>query len=318
MPFALDKLVNKVHRDKSFQDLVKMPINTLKGVSEGDADLLKQAFGIETISDFAGNPFVLAAQSIHRASMDNEYDAGPPPFWLEKFAGLSDDFFLNHPSNRFRTAFGGVLYRGRLDDTAKVLVIGQDPSTDEAISRRAFTGSAGQRLQMFLNRVGITRSYTIMNTFAYSIKGQFDSEMRSISLEAPLKNFREDLIDTILERNPIQAILTFGAGARHAIENWQNSNKVKIFELVHPTAPENITHPNWNGQLSDIANFLEPDDPSKIDLTPYSGRWNKAVHLTDIPRFDLPYDIPAWHGTDGTNSRRDPADRVKNIIWESV
>lgn len=318
MSFALEKLVNKAHADTSFKTLSEMPVDGLKGVSRKDADLLKQAFGITAISDLGSNPFFLAAQSIYRASLENEYDPGPPPFWLQKFSSLSDDYYLNHPSDRFRTAFGGVLYRGRLDDTAKVLVIGQDPSTDEAIARRAFVGSAGQRLQKFLNKVGITRSYTIMNTFAYSIKGQFDTEMRGISLEAPLKNFREDLINTILERNPIQAILSFGAGARHAVEHWENNTDIKVFHLVHPTAPESTTHPNWNGQLKDIADFLEPDDATIVDLTPYSGRWDKAVHLTDIPRYDLPYGIPSWHGTNGTNSRRDPADRVKNIIWESV
>ncbi len=318
MSYALEKLVNKVHADTSFETLREMPVDSLKGVSEKDANLLKQAFGIKTISDLGSNPFFLAAQSLYRANLENEYDLGPPPPWVQKFSSLSDDYFLNHPSDRFRTAFGGVLYRGRLDDTARVLVIGQDPSTDEAIARRAFVGSAGQRLQQFLNKVGITRSYTIMNTFAYSIKGQFDAEMRGISLEAPLKNFRDDLIDTILERNPIQAILTFGAGARHAAENWENSTHMKIFHLVHPTAPESTTHPNWNDQLAEIADFLEPDDATKVDLTPYSGRWNKAVHYTNIPRYDLPYGTPTWHGTNGTNSRRDPADKVKNIIWESV
>ncbi len=292
MSFALEKLVNKAHADKSFSSLGKMPVDILKGVSEKDADLLKQTFGIAAISDLGSNPFFIAAQSIYRASLENEYDPGPPPFWLQKFSSLSDAYYLNHPSGRFRTAFGGVLYRGRLDGTARVLVIGQDPSTDEAIARRAFVGSAGQRLQKFLNKVGITRSYTIMNTFAYSIKGQFDSEMRGISLEGPLKNFRDDLIDTILKINPIQAILSFGAGAKHAVENWQNSNHIKIFHLVHPTAPESTTHPNWNGQLEDIADFLEPDDPAIIDLTPYSGKWDKTVHLPDIPRYDLPYGIP--------------------------
>jgi len=318
MSFALEKLVNKTHADKSFKTLGEMPLDSLKGVSEKDAALLKQAFGITTISDLGSNPFFLAAQSIYRASLANEYDPGPPPFWLDKFSSLSDDYFLNHPSSRFRTAFEGVLYRGRLDDTAKVLVIGQDPSTDEAIARRAFVGSAGQRLQKFLNKVGITRSYTIINTFAYSIKGQFDSEMRAISLEAPLKNFRDNLIDAILAKNPIQAILSFGASARHAVEHWENTNNVKVFHLVHPTAPESTTHPNWNDQLADIADFLEPDDSGIIDLTPYSGKWSKEVHYTDIPRYDLPYGTPSWHGTNGTNSRRDPADRVKNIIWESV
>jgi hypothetical protein len=317
MAFALEKLIVKAHSGKSFMELSQLPVSALKGVSENDALLLKEAFGITSIEDMGNNVYFRAARIIYNAGLDKPYDSGPPSFWVNKFSGLSDDYFINHPSQRFRTAFGGVLYRGRLDDTARVLIIGQDPSTDEAIARRAFVGSAGQRLQKFLNKIGVTRSYTIINTFAYSILGQFDNEMRGISLEPPLKHFREDLMDTIIEKNPIQAVLTFGAGAKHAVENWANPKNLQVFHLVHPTAPEDITHPSWNEQIAEIAAFVEPDDGAMVDLTPYSGRWNKAMHLTDIPRYDLPYDLPAWHGTNGTRSRRDPEDRVKNIIWQS-
>ncbi|WP_086476321.1 MULTISPECIES: uracil-DNA glycosylase family protein [Arenibacter] len=318
MSFALDKLIIKDHYQKSIQELGELPVAALKGVSPKDAALLQEAFNIKTINDLGANSFFLAAQGIQRAAMDNEYDPGPPPFWLQKFSELSDDYYLHHPSQRFRTAFGGVLYRGRLDNTARVLIIGQDPSTDEAIARRAFVGSAGQRLQKFLNKVGITRSYIIINTFAYSIKGQFDTEMRRVSLEPTLKTFRDDLINTFIKKNPIQAILTFGAGAKHALNHWENSKNITVFNLVHPTAPEQTTHPSWNDQLAPIADFLTPDDASALDLSPYSGNWDQTLHMADIPRYDLPYGLPYWHGTHGTNSKRDPADRVKNIIWQSI
>ena len=317
MPFALEKLIDKAHSTKSFEELSNQSIADLKGVTVRDAQLLEEAFGITSIGDLGNNRFFQAAQIIHRATLEKNYDQGPPAFWMEKFSSLSDDYFLNHPSERFRTSFGGVLYRGRLDNTARLLVIGQDPSTDEAIARRAFVGSAGQRLQKFLNKIGISRSYTIINTFAYSIKGQFNTEMRAISLEPPLKNFREDLMNTIIDKNPIEAVLTFGAGARHAVENWENTKNIQVFHLVHPTAPEQTTHPNWNEKLPEIAGFITPDDPDLVDLTPYDGNWDNAIHGTPVPRFDLPYDIPFWHGTQGTRSRRDPADRVKNIIWQS-
>ncbi len=317
MAFALDKLIDKSEAGTSFKDLTGLSVSSLKGVSENDAALLQEAFGIKSLGDLGNNRFFMAAQAIYRATLETTFDQGPPPFWAGKLAGLSDDYFINHPSQRFRTAFGGVLYRGRLDDTARILVIGQDPSTDEALARRAFVGSAGQRLQKFLNKIGITRSYIIINAFAYSITGQFDTQMKGISLEPPLKTFREGLMDTILDRNPIEAILTFGAGARHAVENWGNPRQVRVFNLVHPTAPEVTTHPSWNENLPVITGFIEPDDPQIVDLSTYSGNWDKTMHHADIPRYDLPYGLPSWHGSGGTRSRRDPADKVKNIIWES-
>ena len=50
--------------------------------------------------------------------------------------------------------------------------IGQDPATHEAICRRILVGEAGQRLQGFLAKLGITRSYVLVNTFLYSVYGQ--------------------------------------------------------------------------------------------------------------------------------------------------
>ena len=67
---------------------------------------------------------------------------------------------------------GPVFHRGRLDGTARVLVLGQDPATHETITRRILVGEAGQRVQGLLARVGITTSYVMVNTFLYSVYGQ--------------------------------------------------------------------------------------------------------------------------------------------------
>jgi uracil-DNA glycosylase len=50
-----------------------------------------------------------------------------------------------YPSDSFRTEWGPVFHRGRLDGSARVLVIGQDPATHEAICRRILVGEARQR-----------------------------------------------------------------------------------------------------------------------------------------------------------------------------
>jgi len=107
MPLALDKIITSEHRNKSIADIPELSPSALKGVSESDAVKLEQAFGISTIREMGGNKFF--------------------------------------PSGRFRVHFDGVPYRGNLNDTARVIVVGQDPSTDEALARRAFVGNAGQR-----------------------------------------------------------------------------------------------------------------------------------------------------------------------------
>ena len=76
-----------------------------------------------------------------------------------------------YPSDSFRIEWGHIS-SGRLDGSARVLVIGQDPATHEAICRRILVGEAGQRLQGLLAKVGINLSYVLVNTFLYSVYGQ--------------------------------------------------------------------------------------------------------------------------------------------------
>ena len=56
-----------------------------------------------------------------------------------------------YPADGFRLEWGPVFHRGRLDGTARVLVIGQDPAQHETIARRILVGEAGHRLQGFLS-----------------------------------------------------------------------------------------------------------------------------------------------------------------------
>jgi len=316
MPFAFDKLLTVQHRGKPISEILDLSPEAIKGVSSSDAKKLKEAFSITTIRQFGENKFFLAASGLAKIGMDLEYDPGPPLFWLKKFAQLPDSYYVNHPSGRFRVHFGGVPYRGRLDDTARVIVVGQDPSTDEAIARRAFVGNAGQRLQKLLHKIGLVRSYIIINTFAYSINGQADNQMRTIAQEPIIKNFREDLLNTIVDRNPIEAIITLGVGAREALATWNNPHNIPIHKLYHPSAQTGLTN-NWNTHLPNLIASITPDDNSIVDSSPYTGTWSDNTHRKDIPRFDLPYNLPSWHGTEGTNSNRGP-NNITEITWTSI
>jgi hypothetical protein len=60
----LDKVLDKDYEDKSLTELVDAPVQALAGVSEGDADLLKQAFNIKTVGDLGRNKFFRAAAAL--------------------------------------------------------------------------------------------------------------------------------------------------------------------------------------------------------------------------------------------------------------
>src|SRR5882757_2291260 len=82
---------------------------------------------------------------------------------------------MNYPGSdvyvpdQFRVEWGPIFHRGRLDGTARILVIGQDPAASEDITRRILVGEAGHRLQGLLAKLGIDRSYVMVNTFLYSV-----------------------------------------------------------------------------------------------------------------------------------------------------
>ena len=60
----INKLLDKAYHDKPLKDLVNAPVQAIYGISEGDAELLKKAFNVKTIGDFAKCKYVLAAQAI--------------------------------------------------------------------------------------------------------------------------------------------------------------------------------------------------------------------------------------------------------------
>ena len=60
----INKAVDKAYEKKSFKELADAPVDALQGVSEGDAQKLKEAFNVKTIRDLATLKYVRWAQAI--------------------------------------------------------------------------------------------------------------------------------------------------------------------------------------------------------------------------------------------------------------
>jgi uracil-DNA glycosylase len=78
-----------------------------------------------------------------------EWDPGPAPSISAIFAQAPLEAYQTN-AQRFRLPWGPIYYRGRLDGTARLLIVGQDPAADENVARRILVGDAGQRVQGFL------------------------------------------------------------------------------------------------------------------------------------------------------------------------
>lgn len=214
-----------------------------------------------------------------------------------------------YPYDAFRVEWGPVFHRGRLDGTARVLVIGQDPATHEAITRRILVGEAGQRVQGLLARLGITRSYVLINTFLYSVYGQ-GGGTRHID-DPPITAYRNRWINALLAEQPIEAIITLGQLAGTAYEAWRATPKGAASTLPHvnvrhPTYPESSSRgkgsqaradafkrlcDSWNDGLDALHGVVTPDAP--VPLRHYGDTITKD-DLAPIPAFDMPPGLPPW------------------------
>ena len=142
-----------------------------------------------------------------------------PGYVEEPFATLVAEYPGEdvYPSADFRVEWGPIFHRGRLDGSARVLVLGQDPATHESISRRILVGEAGQRVQGLLAKVGITDSYVMVNTFLYSVFGQQGGEEHA--QDAAIAAYRNRWLDALLVDTEVTAVLALGRLARSAYQH---------------------------------------------------------------------------------------------------
>lgn len=213
-----------------------------------------------------------------------------------------------YPLKDFRVEWGPIFHRGRLDGSAKVLVLGQDPATHESISRRILVGEAGQRTQGLLAKIGITSSYVMVNTFVYSVFGQGGGSRHA--KDEKIAKYRNRWLDALLIDTDVTAVIMLGSLAATAFEMWADDRpdaaaRLHQAAIKHPTFPESAAasggpnlkqrtaelHQNWNAQLDGLVAHLIPDVPANPVL--YTGTW-LPQDLARIPEADLPAGAPAW------------------------
>jgi len=179
-----------------------------------------------------------------------EYDAGAPKNskWPDLFAETPNyrafgQEVIGGKGEKFRWIFGPMWYRGRLTpNSVKVFVVGQEGAQDENVSNRSFTGSTGTRMQKFLNYLGIDRSYLFMNTFVYTITGQyslFGEDRNDDRKELELKRLlwlaqdedsvvvkhRHALFNYMLETNQetLKVVVGVGTAGKDSVATWFRS-----------------------------------------------------------------------------------------------
>lgn len=242
------------------------------------------------------------------------HDPGPDPAWEQLFSSAPLDAYAQAPGAPFHTHFGPVFYRGRLDGTATVLAVGQDPSTDETLAGRILVGQAGQIAQRFLAKLGLTRSYLLLNTFLYGVQsGGITSQLLH---DPDIEGFRNQLFDRAAATSSLTAVLAFGKKAQDSVAAWPGKGALPVIPLAHPTSPTGVAA-DWNSHLAAALAVVTPDPDGVVDATAYDTAASD-LPTADIPRSDLPFGTPPWHGTGGrTSSQRVSGAFETEIQWSA-
>ncbi|REK91865.1 uracil-DNA glycosylase [Streptomyces inhibens] len=254
-----------------------------------------------------------------------------PGYGNDPYAGLVRDHPgpETYPPEHFRVEWGPIFHRGRLDGTARVLVIGQDPAAHEAITRRILVGTAGRRFQGFLAKLGIDTSYVMINTYLYSVYGQHSGNAHAT--DPDIAGYRHDWLDALIADNPIEAVIALGSLADTAFHTWRATPTGAAYtgayqHILHPTYPDSAassgTDPakalaklltNWNAALQALHPTVTPETPRP--LVPY-GTTLTPDDLGTVPEADLPPGLPAWMRSDEPWASRQgstPADKRATI-----
>jgi hypothetical protein len=177
-------------------------------------------------------------------------------------------------------------------------------------------------VQAFLAKLGISRSYMIINTFLYSVYGQQGGEKHKN--DAKIAAYRNRWFDALVGAgSKVQAVVAFGNLADAAWAKWKATpsgaaSAAAYAKVPHPTSPDSGSHDDeaerlkltkamlkkWNAALPTLrAAVTRPD--AAVPLVPYGDDFT-AAELPDIPEFDMPPGLPAWMRLrDGWAARKD-------------
>lgn len=226
---------------------------------------------------------------------------------------------------KFRPAFGPIPWRMVLrENKVKILFVGQDGTHIAEAAGRPATAGFGGRAQDFANYFGVNEGAAFINTYAFTIKGQYgvyntpyfveneegefsvrhsnlvDNDLWLISqdLNSPITQWRNDLIDWIIKNNKksMKLIVLFGGAARDSIASYAKSKGAEV-----------------QGRHSDIASKI------KVPITKeeYAGGNNTFPSLQSKTGGDL-YEELLGRRLDYTRSsdQKAVADLLKNRLSE--
>ena len=232
------------------------------------------------------------------------FDPGPPPAFGTLFAASPDyGAYRSH----FWYDWGPIFYRGRLDGSARVLCIASDPGPTERVAGRTLVGVAGQRVQGFLAKLGLTRSYLCLNAFTYALFPSDSAAVPVVLADPAITAWRNGLYDAAAAAGPLEAIIAFGANAQLAVGLWTSKPSVAVTAVPHPSSHDTASLlAKWRAAIPELRARVTPDPDGDPGLPNYGSSFLESDYAR-IPPGDLPFGLPAWFGDDHWGRTATPA-----------
>jgi uracil-DNA glycosylase len=284
------------------------------------------------MADVRGNPW--------------EHDPGPTGAsgWAELFAETPNYRGLGREvvgREAFRWHHGPMFFRGRLDGSAKVVVVGQEGAQDESLSHRSFTGGTGARMQHFLRFLGLDRSYLFLNSFVYPIFGQYTDDLRPLAQDprSPVVKHRNRILDKAVVDGDVRLIVAVGKAAKESVATWIEAhggtaqpnalhnaalgsipNRVKIVGVLHPGGAAGGStadiKADFGRAIGHVRDWLQAD-PGWLPVDPGMSRNLSATFpyaSVAIPFRDFPFGTCPRLGRGGTSSNRSDDQRAIRLF----
>ena len=143
-------------------------------------------------------------------------------------------------------------------------------------------------------------------------------DVRALSHDQEILGYRNQILDYIADNNALESVVAAGAAARDAVERWPRSSDFAVQNITHPSAHDHAPLlANWNEGLVRLRTIVQPEVGVVMDNTNFGTDFTDADH-EPIPRYDLPFGVPEWHGV-GSHAKRgrleDGSTNHQEIIW---
>jgi hypothetical protein len=224
---------------------------------------------------------------------DPDFDSGPPSAAAE----ICSRAPTPAKAEAFWTAWGPVFYRGRLDGSARLLCIASDPGPTERVAGRTLVGDAGQRVQGFVSKLGLTRSYLCTNAFPYALHPSFGGDLAALLAESAEKAWRHEFYDAVVP-SALEAVVLFGKNAQAAFDLWPGKPSLHVERVPHPSSRDEarLLH-DWSAAITNLRGIVTPDRDGNASGPNYGSSFRESDYAP-IPRFDLPFGAPTFLGDD--------------------